>query len=125
MSGKRSKNLNISIYLGFQTFHNSPVFDLTASQPQVRPGCTRCTGLEISLKHRESWRIYETVVPINVFPLRHSIPFNCRYPSLLLKGAKVSRASAYCVTQNKWLKHVIQSNGNCRQDACTSLHHKL
>ena len=46
-----------------------------ASQPAVRPGCTRCRALKITQNNRLLHRIYKTVVPKTIFLLRQGDSF--------------------------------------------------
>ena len=46
-----------------------------AGQPAVRPGCARCRALKITPNNWLLCRIYETVVPKTIFPLRHGDSF--------------------------------------------------
>ena len=47
----------------------------SVGQPAVRPGCARCRTLKITPNNWLLCRIYETVVPKTIFPLRHGDSF--------------------------------------------------
>ena len=79
---------------------------LPASQPAVRPGCARCRALKITQNTWLLCRIYETVVPKTIFPLRHGdffvLPSITLYSiaTRIIKIKKVSR-DIDCATKSK------------------------
>ena len=66
--------------MNFKNFENHVDFVCRpASQPAVRPGCTRCRALKITQNNRLLRRIYESVVPKTIFLPCHGGSFVLPY----------------------------------------------